>query len=719
MDTGLQRSDSAFPTAASISVCISVHDVLLTEEGCYQNLGADLNYEWADYVCSSELEGRLVMEESLGELASFLSSQVSHSQPGMNSSWWVGGGVSDGCSVVAGGGLRQEDCEGLSGTLCYLGLQCDPYSQQLVGPERCQCGCANQTAQHSPGDCELCWEGEFCYEDQWLQSQYCVWQCDHLPVTNFQPCFCNGEVCDDYGYNYCNLSSGCEYFQSCPVSPWDLQLSQESVCTCWEGGLCNITEFCSYDETTTTTTSTTTDINMMMNMNMTSTMSQTTSYSCLPRPEDCPELPHLTPPGGCSCNQSELCGPDLMCDPSLLPANSSCIERPPPCQPFPAVTGPEGCFCNITDLTVSPEICEEGEGCDETCFLPAYCDHPTALTNWTDYNARLVSHNNQTSFIQWSQLELECLEHTFTEHSVQARLFQKELSGVCSSNGTWDMPACVFPACPWPQLDAKTVKVTELFIVHNATTQGAKLKVSCKDETTQFNFGAFTRLFAFCNRSVWEVSDPAACIDQTAASTHCESLQELSCPFQGCPSLPAAQERVSHSGLTDRFITGATVTASCSHEVDQYSVLETYSDPSLVLSLTSPSYRPRYPAPSRWCPHTDCLPASGIPWKAANISVTGPDCVEEAGYGWAAWCVGNLSLIIREDTTAGSLWTLSQDSCESVLVSPSPSLTLNIQTVTPVAGPSTTRRTNTTTIFQPLKCWRRRCRPLNSSLQSG
>ena len=215
------------------------------------------------------------------------------------------------------------------------------------------------------------------------------------------------------------------------------------------------------------------------------------------------------------------------------------------------------------------------------------------------------------------------------------------------------------------------------------------------------------------------MSDPAACTDQTTSSSHCESLQELSCPFQGCPSLPAAQERVSHSGLTDRFITGATVTASCSHEVDQYSVLETYSDPSLVLSLTSPSYRPRYPAPSRWCPHTDCLPASGIPWEAANISVTGPDCVEEAGYGWAAWCVGNLSLIIREDTTAGSLWTLSQDSCESVLVSSSPSLTLNIQTVTPAAGPSTTRRTNTTTIFQPLKCWRRRCRPLNSSLQSG
>ena len=100
--------------------------------------------------------------------------------------------------------MLQEDCAEVSGALCYLGLQCDPYSQDLVGPERCQCGCGNQTAQHSYWDCqELCWEGQFCYSDWYWQSQYCVWECDNLPVTNYQPCFCNWEVCDDYGYNYC------------------------------------------------------------------------------------------------------------------------------------------------------------------------------------------------------------------------------------------------------------------------------------------------------------------------------------------------------------------------------------------------------------------------------------------------------------------------------------------------------------------------------------
>ena len=170
--------------------------MLLTEEGCYQNLGGDLDYEGAEFLCSSELEGTLVEKESLGELASFLSSQS-----GLTSSWWLGGGAEGSCTLVEGGQVRPEDCAGLSGALCYLGTQCDLTSQKLVGPERCQCGCDNQTAQHSPWDCQLCWEGEFCYDDQ-LWSPYCVWECEDLPATNYQPCFCNSEVCDDYGYNY-------------------------------------------------------------------------------------------------------------------------------------------------------------------------------------------------------------------------------------------------------------------------------------------------------------------------------------------------------------------------------------------------------------------------------------------------------------------------------------------------------------------------------------
>ena len=138
----------------------------------------------------------------------------------MNFTWWVGGGTETVCSVVGGGGgdVAEEDCAGASGALCYLGLRCDPASQEVVGSERCQCGCGDLTAQPPLWDCEICWEGEFCYSDTELQSQYCVAQCQHMPVTNTEPCFCQWEVCDNYGLNYCNLT-GCQQFDSCPVSP--------------------------------------------------------------------------------------------------------------------------------------------------------------------------------------------------------------------------------------------------------------------------------------------------------------------------------------------------------------------------------------------------------------------------------------------------------------------------------------------------------------------
>ena len=652
------------------SLCTSVNDVLRTEEGCYQNMGTDITYQEAEFVCSTELEGRLmVRDESVGDVRSFLSSQLSYREPGMNSSWWVGGGTDTSCGLVSPGAVTvtEADCTGVSQALCYLGLQCDPASQEVVGGEGCQCGCGDGTAQPQPWDCQTCWEGEFCYDDTEFQAQYCVAQCGILPTTNTWPCFCQWEVCDNYGYNYCN-ATGCQEFDSCPVSPYDLLLSSQSLCNCWEGGLCNNTEFCHYDQTITTSSTTSTSTSTSTTSTTTSTMYSSSStstymtmispYSCVVRPEECPEVPHLSPPGGCTCNQTELCPEGLMCDPSLPPTNSSCIERPQPCQPFPAFAGPEGCLCNLTGLTLSPEICEEDEACGEACFLPAFCDHPGALDNWTEYNARLVSESNETSFIQWSRLDLECLEHTFTDHSVLSGDFQTELTAVCNNNGTWDLPACVFPACAEPQVDTQSVEVKEMLIIDKATTQGAMVKFSCKDQTTEFTFGSFTRLLAVCNRTLWEVSHPAACPDQ---STECLNLQELSCSFTGCAGLAPPQERVVHTGLTQRFITGASVTASCSHDVDQFSVLESWSEPGLVMSVTSPQYSPQYPATPRWCPHPDCLPASGLPWRAANISARGPDCVEEAGYGWAAWCLGDPTVITR---TADNSWDLSQDICE-------------------------------------------------------
>ena len=85
------------------------------------------------------------------------------------------------------------------------------------------------------------------------------------------------------------------------------------------------------------------------------------------------------------------------------------------------------------------------------------------------------------------------------------------------------------------------------------------------------------------------------------------------------------------------------MTASCSHEVEQYSLLETFSDPSLVLSVTSPQYSPQHPpASSPWCLHPDCLPVRGISWLAAN-NITYQDCVEEEP--GAAWCIGDPTVL--------------------------------------------------------------------------
>ena len=145
---------------------------------------------------------------------------------------------------------------------------------------------------------------------------------------------------------------------------------------------------------------------------------------------------------------------------------------------------------------------------------------------------------------------------------------------------------------------------------------------------------------------MWEVSDPAACPGQ---SSHCETLQRLSCSFQGCSSasLPAAQYRVVHTGLADRFITGATVTASCSNGGDQYSVLETFRDPDLVMSASSLQYSPQYAAPSPWCLHPDCHPLRGVPWLAAATSFRGSDCVEEES--GTAWCLGDPTVLQWQD----------------------------------------------------------------------
>ena len=153
------------------------------------------------------------------------------------------------------------------------------------------------------------------------------------------------------------------------------------------------------------------------------------------------------------------------------------------------------------------------------------------------------------------------------------------------------------------------------------------------------------------------MSEPAACPDQ---SSTCSSPLPLKCSFRGCQALAQPQDKVVYSDLGPKYITGATVEATCSDGGESYTVLETFSSSSLVMSVSDPpEYSPLYPADSPWCPHPDCLPAAGLAWQA-DPQLAGPDCVEEEGYGWSAWCVGGPSLILW----TGQTFSLSQAACQ-------------------------------------------------------
>ena len=479
----------------------NVGDVLVTEDSCYQSLpsdpGAGMTYEAAAEICQSELDGAVVSAESLAnvtELPGLLASLLSDSDPEADCSWWLAAADDGRCSRVSAAGVTEEDCEGSGRALCQLGLQCRPDRLELVGPEQCLCGCQDFVAQPTLQDCQLCREGEFCYED--VTSHYCVQQCDQLPVMNSAPCFCHSQVCDSSGMNYCNLT-GCQYFDSCPLSPYNEFLSNETLCDCWEGGLCNITQYCSVDTTTTTTTTTTNSVLVNTEFDMNYNYNTGPVTQCLARPDICPELPSLSPPGGCTCNSSALCAEGLMCDPANT--SSPCTERPPPCLAFPASAGPGGCFCDLAGVTDTPEICEEREACAASCFLPAYCEDPQTAANWSSYNAVVTSQVRQ-SVIQGTELEVECLQHTFSSLGLRAGEYREVFTALCTEEGSWTLEPCEHPACPQPQVDTASVEVTELLTTLNASSQGTVLKFSCKEEHTEFDFVSATRVLARCNR---------------------------------------------------------------------------------------------------------------------------------------------------------------------------------------------------------------------------
>ena len=163
------------------------------------------------------------------------------------------------------------------------------------------------------------------------------------------------------------------------------------------------------------------------------------------------------------------------------------------------------------------------------------------------------------------------------------------------------------------------------------------------------------------------MSDPAAC---PGRSPSCATPDKLSCSFRGCGGLASAQDKVRYTPVSSRYITGATVEASCSNGGESFSVLETFNSTSLVMAVAAPEYLPLQPGDSDWCLHPDCLPAAGLAWRG-HSDLAGPDCVEEEGR--SAWCVGDLAKILW----TGETFTLSQDACKS----PTSSVCIIIMTI--------------------------------------
>ena len=236
------------------------------------------------------------------------------------------------------------------------GLQCSPHPRSVVGEAGCVCGCEDRAIPTE--DCEVCSQGQNCYHDPQPideKSHYCVEACKAMPSYNVRACYCHHEVCDQpYWNTFCQPTSGCRRFDQCDdtsmlynhthghwegsADEYDLEFC---VCGYWEQiKLCDESQYC---------------ISKMNSENK-------TEYSCIPRPTDCPPEPSLSPEGGCSCRDREVCEAGQMCASEA----GKCVERPPDCQPLPSVAGPERCYCAIQGLTTTPQICEEFEASAQT-----------------------------------------------------------------------------------------------------------------------------------------------------------------------------------------------------------------------------------------------------------------------------------------------------------------------------------------------------------------
>ena len=421
--------------------------------------------------------------------------------------------------------------------ICEEGFMCNLYNNSCSLPPP-DCGMTPDIADEARCVCTndesatICEENEYCHLDK-KKCKPAPAACPDVPgIAPSAGCSCNASIVCKKGF-MCDLDTvTCvERPARCPVMP---SLSGVDKCycpkaheICEEGLMCNLfNSSCSPPPPDCGEIPDIADDARCVCKNdknaticQENEMCNSTSVTCSVRPAECPYMPSVSPREGCYCEVSHtLCVEDEMCDNRT--AVAKCAPLPEECPPMPGVTyDPAGCYCRF-----SQSICEAVYMCNarnNTCSIPAKCDDPTSLTDWADLNLDISSKHPDNIFVESVNVTFMCKENTFLTRKVKQIIIIKTTSlfpqdykftkaiddigyeATCLPTGEWNQIAkCEMIFCNPLDVDDETVENTEFKNTFNMTTHASTLKLSCKENINDFDFGQnILRTFLTCGKT--------------------------------------------------------------------------------------------------------------------------------------------------------------------------------------------------------------------------
>ena len=288
-----------------------------------------------------------------------------------------------------------------------------------------------------------------------------------------------------------------------------------------------------------------------------------------------------------------------------------------------------GCYCED-----GHEICQLGQTCggeDNTCYEPAKCVHPEFRRDWPDFLATITTDtvlDEKNSAIESSILSVKCQHNTFREDFMdQSDTFVNQFDVRCAQDGSWrGLEKCKFPLCEQLKFDTKTVRsILWGDREKNKIRHGAVEKLECSTPGHTFEgYEQESRIFYHCYKKKWNVSDTSLCQDKES----CATPTEVSCSFKGCSPLKKSfQERVVYDPVLPSYVSGSTLTVTCSNQVEPFSRILAYTDANQVFAVKKKTYNKVHQIDQSFCLHDECLPSIGKTWMTRDEQ-TGEDCIK-------------------------------------------------------------------------------------------